>query len=359
MVKHDFTVIEDKKEIKQAQLAFAKNMIKKAAKDGDITVGYQGGNAQMHAFWFKGDKFWWAYEPLPPGSEKIPRWWNAFGIRQYYRSDEPHNGEPHWGKQNSISCEINIPLSGNTWQTAGIFVKDPDNEIYIAHTGKIGGGRKGIGKTAFVDNFSGTNKWHQVSGSRGEKDVVIISNINDPNLLDNVGFFVKAVKKIKNDITEGKIKKTPKLPRQKNTDKFSPEHMGPRRSYSVNDRIQADNYHGTVVNHIKEICEKQGYLVRNNKRMDLVIQGKSKKSLMEVKTDLDTYSRYEAIGQLFYYSLTYNLPKNTKLVAVFPKPKITEFKKVLDKLGIKYVTYTKAKKQPKFDSSLDRILKDL
>ncbi len=135
--------------------------------------------------------------------------------------------------------------------------------------------------------------------------------------------------------------------------------MGPRRSYSVNDMVKASDYHGIVVNHIKEICEKQGYLVTNSKRMDLVIQGKSKKSLMEVKTDLDGYSRYEAIGQLFYYSLKFNLPKNTKLVAVFPKPKIPEFKKVLDKLGIEYIAYTKAKKQPKFDNTLDKILKDL
>ena len=357
MAKPDFTVIEDEKEIEQAQLAFAKNMKKKAAKDGDIKVGFPGGNAPMHAYWFKGDKFWWAYEPSP--SAKIPRWWNAFGIRKYYPSGESHTGEPRWGHTHTIISEINIPLSGNTWQTAGIFVKDPDNEIYIAHTGKIGGGRPGIGKTAFVDNFPGTKKWHKVSGSRGEKDVVIISDINDPNLIDNIGFFVKAVHKIKDSAPSGKIQKKPKLPRQKNTDKFSPEHMGSRRSYSVKDRIKADNYHGVVVNHIKEICEKQGYSVANNKQMDLVIHGKSKKSLMEVKTDLDGYSRYEAIGQLFYYSLKFNLPKNTKLVAVFPKPKIPEFKKVLAKLGIEYVTYTKGNKQPKFDSSLDRILKDL
>ena len=78
---------------------------------------------------------------------------------------------------------------------------------------------------------------------------------------------------------------------------------------------------------------------------------------MEVKTGLDTYSRYTAIGQLFYYSS--DLPKNTKLVAIFPKPKIPEFKKVLDELGIEYIVYTKAKKQPKFDRTLDKILKDL
>ena len=86
---------------------------------------------------------------------------------------------------------------------------------------------------------------------------------------------------------------------------------------------------------------------------------------MEAKTDWDSYSRYEAIGQLLYYSFIENLPKNTKLVAVFPKPKKSylnrqrEFKKVLGKHGIKFITYTWHNKKPKFDRNLGKILKDL
>ena len=111
------------------------------------------------------------------------------------------------------------------------------------------------------------------------------------------------------------------------------------------------------MDHIGKICKDLGYSI-SSYPTDLHVEGKSKKSvLMEVKTERDTYSRYTAIGQLFYYSS--DLPKNTKLVVVFPKPKIPEFKKVLTKLGIEYVTYTKGNKQPKFDSSLDRILKAL
>ena len=86
---------------------------------------------------------------------------------------------------------------------------------------------------------------------------------------------------------------------------------------------------------------------------------------MEAKTDWDSYSRYEAIGQLLYYSFIENLPKNTQLVAVFPKPKKSflpkqrEFKKVLGKHGIKFITYTWHNKKPKFDRNLGKILKDL
>ena len=373
MAKSDFTVIEKKKEINRAQLAFAKNIKKKATKHGELTASHQHGGIKVHAYWHKDSEFWWADWKVSPTHSKTPRWWNAFRfLDSNHQYPNRKAGEPNWGRANAMTVQINIPISGNrqgTGSTGGVFVKDSDDEIYIAHTGMIGGGRKGIGKATFVDNFPGT--WNQVSGSRGEKDVVIVSQINDPNLIDNVGFFVKAVQKIKDDAKKGKIQKKPKLPRQKSTklprqksSKFNPEREEKRGSYTVKGRIQAELKHAKVINQLNEICEKQGYLVSNSNRYDLLIWRKSKKSLMEAKTDWDSYSRYQAIGQLFYYSSMENLPKNTKLVAVFPKPKKSytnrqkEFKKVLGKLGIKYITYTWRNKKPKFDSTLDKILKE-
>ena len=42
-IKSDFTVIEDKKEIEQAQSTFAKNMKKEATKHGDLFAAHQHG----------------------------------------------------------------------------------------------------------------------------------------------------------------------------------------------------------------------------------------------------------------------------------------------------------------------------
>ena len=348
-IKSDFTVIEDKKEIEQAQSTFAKNMKKEATKHGDLFAAHQHGRKEVHAYWFKDSNFWWGYHKAP--KSKIPNWWNAF------RFIHNKTGEPYWGRANGMTVQINPPISGNTWQQSGIFVKDSDNEIYIAHTGKIGGGREGIGRELFVANYPGTQQWQEVTGSRGKKNAVIISHINSPDLISNIGFFVKAVDDIKQAKSSGRILKKSKLPKPKKSKKYHQEFSGPRKPYSLKGRVEANVYHGKVVGRIGEICKDLGYTI-SSYPTDLHVEGKSKKSvLMEVKTGLDTYSRYTAIGQLFYYSS--DLPKNTKLVAIFPKPKIPEFKKVLAKLGIEYVTYTKGNKQPKFDSSLDRILKAL
>ena len=132
------------------------------------------------------------------------------------------------------------------------------------------------------------------------------------------------------------------------------------RTYSIKDQVEQRVGHGKVVKRIAEICEELGHSVQSS-LIDLYVEGKSKKSvLMEIKTNNDTQSRYKAIGQLLYYSFVHIIPKNTKKIAVFPKPKIQEFEKVLGKLGIEYITYTKTpNKKPKFDSTLDKILKDL
>jgi hypothetical protein len=349
ILKSDFTVIEDKKEIEQAQLTFAKNMKKEATKHGDLFAAHQHGKKEVHAYFFKDNNFWWGYHKAP--KSKIPNWWNVF------RFIHNKTGEPYWNHQNGMTCQINPPISGNTWQQAGVFVKDSDNEIYIAHTGKIGGGREGIGRGLFVDNYPGTQQWQEVTSSRGKKNVVIISSINSSNLISNIGLFVKAVDDIKAAKPLRQILKKSKLSKPKKSKKYHREFSGPRKSYSLKGLVEANVYHGKVVDCIGEICKDLGYSI-SSYPTDLYVEGKSKKSvLMEVKTERDTYSRYTAIGQLFYYSS--DLPKNTKLVVVFPKPKIPEFKKVLTKLGIEYVTYTKGNKQPKFDSSLDRILKAL
>ena len=364
MTKPDFTVIENKKEIKRVQRAFAKNMKKEATKHGELTASHQHGGLKVHAYWFKDNEFWWAYPKTESQTKtkhsNTPNWWNAFRFldsnHQYYPNRKA--GEPNWGGVNGMTVQINSPISGNKWSFGGCFVKDPNNEIYIAHTGKIGGGREGIGRGLFVANYPGTQQWREVTGSRGKKQAVIISSINSHNLISNVGLFVKAVAEIK-ELPKSKKSKKSKS-RQRKLTPFGHGEFSGTRTYSIKDQVEQRVDHGKVVKRIAEICKELGYSVSRS-QIDLYVEGKLKKSvLMEIKTRNDTQSRYKAIGQLLYYSFVHVIPKNTKKVVVFPKPKILEFEKVLGKLGIKYITYTKTpNKKPKFDSTLDKILKDL
>ena len=75
------------------------------------------------------------------------RYWNAFGTGHPYAGDTLH-----------ITCEICIPLSGVNRRIAGAFGEGQDGTVYLLHSGKIGGGKEGVGKNAFLAQFHGTRQ---------------------------------------------------------------------------------------------------------------------------------------------------------------------------------------------------------
>jgi hypothetical protein len=69
----------------------------------------------------------------------------------------------------------------------------------LAHSGKIGGGRAGIGKVAFLSNL-GDADLVSVSFPGGEQwDYVIVGRVNDPNLRARLANFVHTAARFKQD----------------------------------------------------------------------------------------------------------------------------------------------------------------
>lgn len=80
--------------------------------------------------------------------------------------------------------------------------------------------------------------------------------------------------------------------------------------------------------------------------------------MLEIKTDFGTESKYKAIGQLVYNSRLSNM-LNLTLIAVFPHSTDTEFKRILNELNIKYISYKWKNEKPVFDNKLNEILESL
>jgi hypothetical protein len=69
----------------------------------------------------------------------VPRYWNGFGIYAADRSSQ------------TVALQINVPTDTNSATVAGFFAEEADTgDIFLMHSGKIGGGRRGIGKSAFL-----------------------------------------------------------------------------------------------------------------------------------------------------------------------------------------------------------------
>ena len=125
---------------------------------------------------FKRNKFWWSYEK---GST---RHWNAFGIADSIEISKP--------KGHSITCEINPPFRAANRQPAGRFLKDENDQYYIAHTGRF----NISGHRLKLDDYESWPRTH-VCGTN--QTVFVVSRLDDKRLINNLGKFVRTVRNAK------------------------------------------------------------------------------------------------------------------------------------------------------------------
>ncbi len=143
-----------------------------------LVVGFRGGGMELDIYWHPRQELWTATLVLEN------RYWCGFGTQ------EP---VPLMG----ISCEINIPLEGINRRVAGVFGRDDGGRIHLTHSGKVGGGRPGIGKSALLAYYGNqplaTLTWHD--GKR--TSAIPIGQVSDPALLGKIADFVRFVERFK------------------------------------------------------------------------------------------------------------------------------------------------------------------
>jgi len=199
---------------KESKIAF--KMLKAYLKTGAVrfqrNVGWPGDHGEFSVYWREREQFWVVF-----GLEELSRYWCAYGTM-----------DPNEGGSLDITCEINPPTDGIDRRCGGIFLKDSASGFYLAHSGKIGGGRKGIGKRAFLESYSGALP--EVEWPDGvTAEVVILGKIGGNRFLSNLASFIHHVKTFKADATS----QTPKAITQRNPDLgFTPEFEGTRKSTS-------------------------------------------------------------------------------------------------------------------------------
>ena len=311
-------IIEDGSEIRQCQGNFEQAFKKLWDKKVYGFAGHMGKTSYDER-----DRFNWSTELGMWGIfEKIEgsRYWNAFGLE-----------EPKEGALRSILTEINFPLKGVDRRIAGVFAKDESGRIFICHSGKIGGGRPGIGKKLFKDNYRG--KKVMVSDGEEEEEFALIGGINSPRLPYQVRAFVLEVDRLKK-IGRGEIKRIE--PKKKS--EFTPEFSGKRR-FKLNKEVVSDSDHGYIVGELARLLENKDMAIGNDRNRDLYILNKEGniQTLFEVKTDIESGSLYSGVGQLLLNSFL--LEKRPGLILVIPEQLPPDIEEGLRSIGIKCLNY--------------------
>lgn len=171
-------MLTKKEEIEKAQNEFISSMKTCCDKPIPVKLGHPGGTIECTIYWSDRLGLWFHSRPIE-GS----RYWNVFGLADV--SPKPDSLLP-------ITCEINPPIEDINKSVQGAFVKDDNERILLAHRGRIGGGRPGIGKKLFWEHYIGKKC------NIDSDDIAIIGVIDAIDFPKRVSEFVIEINRIKN-----------------------------------------------------------------------------------------------------------------------------------------------------------------
>jgi hypothetical protein len=203
----------------------------------------------------------------------------------------------------NISVEINPPYRGRGGRVAGFFARDEaSGELYLMHSGKVGGGTKGVGKFDFLA-YSEIELLEVADSSGRSARAVPVLNIRDKRLRSLVRY-LDQVDEFKSAVRAGETKKQGFRRRVRRYKEFYSEPRGRRRGRSVT--FDYLSRHGDVVDALKLWRESQplpkGARIVKSVLVDRRVERDDQlDEAYEAKTAVDRASLYAAIGQLIVH----------------------------------------------------------
>ena len=149
----------------------------------DCRLGWSGGNVQADVYWHEVAGIWGVFRkaPLQTRHKGGNRFWNCFGV-----------SEPRPDSTLSITVEINPPHRGENRRTAGVFLRDGVGRNYVGHSGRIGGGRPGVGLKAFR-SYADSLPWREIRTPNGVREIAACGPLQNGQLFETLGLFIHTV----------------------------------------------------------------------------------------------------------------------------------------------------------------------
>lgn len=179
------TLITGEQNIRKCQKELENILTKNLNSKDNFKIGFQGVSLEKTIRY--SSEIWYFSCEDGERDESSYRFWNAFGLSNLLDNKISNN----------ITVEINIPIQRINRRINGLFAVDEKGSIFLLHRGKLGGGRKGIGKNNFI-NFYNQSFINVRNDSDNKIDqVLMIGNILEDNFMENITNFIKKVAQFK------------------------------------------------------------------------------------------------------------------------------------------------------------------
>jgi len=240
-------VIDDEKMIRKYVRLFTKSFKPCIDESIKVKLGHQGASFGAKVSWSKKLGIW-----IFSQATKDVRYWNVFGM-----------GKPNTDSHLPITAEINFPWQGIDRKTGAAFAKDAWNHIYVVHRGKIGGGKKGIGKSLFEENYRGEWAWMEDGDTLTQ--VAVIGALGSSRFTLQTAQFVRKIEKLKSTASF-----SPQTSLNFSEVSFQEERVG-HPPASPLDEVSCDCDRDLIISHLAALLRRWKYKVGNDAEHELFL----------------------------------------------------------------------------------------
>ena len=309
-------VITDQPAIKKYTRLFVKRFKPFIDETIKVKLGHQGASLPAKVLWSRKLGIW-----LFSHTINEVRYWNAFG-----------KGKPREANILSTTAEINFPWEGIDRKTGGAFAEDAWGNIFVIHRGKIGGGKKGVGKSLFEHNYRGV--WSFMEDGDSITQIAVIGALNSSRFAMQTALFVKKIEKLKSIATS-----SPQTEINFAEITFREDLVGAVPSPAVSKIFTACDC-DLVVTSLANLLMRWKFRVGNdtNHQLFLIDPSKSKIShVFEVLADIKEKSVMAAAAKLLLQSAA---DEGSPLpIMVLPEDGINAYTQELQKINISVIGY--------------------
>jgi hypothetical protein len=309
-------VIEDESSIRRNQRLFARALRTLAEETIPVKLGHPGASEKAKVAWSEALGIWSL-------SRKIAgtRYWNAFGV-----------GRPEGGTGIAITCEINFPLCGIDRRTGGAFAQDRAGHVFVVHRGKLGGGRKGIGKSLFENSYRGV--WEVMEDGGQESPVALIGVLHSPRFARQITQFVRKIARMKESAAARSSQA------ELTFDEFSlrEELIGAR--YRDDQReTGAECDRGLIVRDLADALRESGLRTGNDPHRDLMAMDREGRirAVFQIRTEMTLAGIHAGVAELLLSGL--GLPGSPLFILTLPRGPESALREQLKRLNIAILTY--------------------
>lgn len=323
-----YLLIEDKKEIEGAQRALEHTLRLAFPNKRVRNIGYPSStvwDAKIHTdevYWYRTDRI----------TDRLDGVSHSRSLNWFGRFKEA--GSLH------IAVEVNTPLAGRDNMVGGFFVRDAETGmIYLMHSGRVGGGKRGVGQKAFL---TWTDRPPEVAIDKEgrERRGIIVMPIEGPAAAQSVMSYVDEVAAFKAFVSEGGVESPQFRDRVLAYADYFDEASGRRRG-TRSSKIDYVSRHGDIVRAVREwrnqsLGANDGRIVKSV-LLDLGVERSGKLlEAYEIKTSVSRQNLYTAIGQL----LVHGGGDECKKYLVYPTDLSIpdDISRALERIGINVLT---------------------